>query len=135
MRRVFADAGYFIALLIPSDDLARSARALNPSLQGTEIVTTDTILFEVLAHVCAMGAFARGQAVDMARRLRDTPGVILVAQSSELVTRALALFDARPDKSYSLTDCLSMVVCRDLGITEVLTHDHHLEREGLTILP
>ena len=46
----------------------------------------------------------------------------------------LALYEARPDKDYSLTDCRSMVALRALGISEVLTNDHHFTQEGFTIL-
>src|SRR5438105_965772 len=47
---------------------------------------------------------------------------------------ALALYEARPDKSYSLTDCRSMLAMRALGLTEALTNDHHFTQEGFTIL-
>jgi predicted nucleic acid-binding protein len=47
---------------------------------------------------------------------------------------AVALYEARPDKSYSLTDCRSMVAMRALGISEVLTNDHHFTQEGFTIM-
>ena len=41
---------------------------------------------------------------------------------------------ARPDKDYSRTDCMSMVICREEGITVVLTHDRHFEQEGFVRL-
>jgi predicted nucleic acid-binding protein len=47
---------------------------------------------------------------------------------------ALALYESRPDKGYSLTDCRSMLALRGLGITDVLTNDHHFTQEGFTIL-
>ncbi len=47
---------------------------------------------------------------------------------------ALELYESRLDKGYSLTDCISMNVCHKLGITQVLTHDHHFEQEGFSIL-
>jgi predicted nucleic acid-binding protein len=47
---------------------------------------------------------------------------------------ALALFEARTDKAYSLTDCRSMLAMRGLGLTEVSTNDHHFTQEGFTIL-
>jgi predicted nucleic acid-binding protein len=43
-------------------------------------------------------------------------------------------YERRPDKSYSLTDCISMVVMEEEGINEVLSNDHHFEQEGFTIL-
>ena len=47
---------------------------------------------------------------------------------------ALELYESRLDKGYSLTDCISMNVCRNLDITEILTHDHHFQQEDFTIL-
>ena len=48
--------------------------------------------------------------------------------------RGLALFGARPDKSWSLTDCISFVVMAERGITEALTGDHHFEQAGYRAL-
>ena len=42
----------------------------------------------------------------------------------------LTLYETRPDKGYSLTDCISMTTMRQESITEVLTHDDHFTREG-----
>jgi predicted nucleic acid-binding protein len=40
----------------------------------------------------------------------------------------------RSDKGYSLTDCISMIIMRQMGIAEVLTHDKHFTQEGFSIL-
>ena len=58
----------------------------------------------------------------------------LVPQTRELFDAALNLYEQRIDKGYSLTDCMSMIVCREQQITDVLTHDHHFMQEGFTIL-
>ena len=47
---------------------------------------------------------------------------------------ALTLYEARPDKEYSLTDCIAMQTMRREGLTEVLTNDHHFTQEGFSIL-
>jgi uncharacterized protein len=47
---------------------------------------------------------------------------------------ALALYQARPDKAYSLTDCISMQAMRREGLTDVLTNDRHFTQEGFHIL-
>jgi predicted nucleic acid-binding protein len=44
------------------------------------------------------------------------------------------LYAARPDKGYSLTDCVSMNTMRREGLTEVLTNDRHFEQEGFKAL-
>ena len=54
--------------------------------------------------------------------------------TNDLFERGLQLYRDRPDKAYSLCDCTSMVVCTELGITDVLTHDHDFEQERFTIL-
>jgi predicted nucleic acid-binding protein len=46
----------------------------------------------------------------------------------------LALYEARLDTQYSLTDCISMHVMRREGLTDVLTNDHHCTQEGFRIL-
>jgi predicted nucleic acid-binding protein len=42
----------------------------------------------------------------------------------------LELYKNRPDKGYSLVDCVSFVAMRRHGITDALTNDHHFEQEG-----
>jgi predicted nucleic acid-binding protein len=68
------------------------------------------------------------------RALRNDPAIDVLPQSRADFDAALALYEARPDKGYSLTDCRSMVALRTLGISEVLTNDHHFTQEGFTIL-
>jgi uncharacterized protein len=51
-----------------------------------------------------------------------------------LFQSGLALYKARLDKGYSLTDCVSMTVMQQAKIQEALTHDKHFAQEGFTIL-
>ena len=46
----------------------------------------------------------------------------------------LRLSSERPDKEYSLVDCMSMTLMRERGITHVLTNDHHFRQEGFTVV-
>jgi predicted nucleic acid-binding protein len=43
-------------------------------------------------------------------------------------------YESRPDKAWSLTDCISFVVMNQHGLTEALTGDHHFEQAGFTAL-
>ena len=54
--------------------------------------------------------------------------------SWELVQQGIELFSHRPDKDWSLTDCISFVVTQDHGITEALTADRHFEQVGFVPL-
>ncbi len=60
--------------------------------------------------------------------------MLVLPQTRADFDAALAFYDSRPDKEYSLTDCRSMVALRDQRISEVLTNDHHFVQEGFTIL-
>src|SRR5215212_2116247 len=57
-------------------------------------------------------------------------GVEVVPQDRKLFLKALALYEQRLDKKYSLADCMSMVLMRERGIQDVLTNDHHFRQEG-----
>ena len=47
--------------------------------------------------------------------------------------KGLDFYASRPDKVYSLVDRISMHTMRQMGLTEVLTNDHHFTQEGFTI--
>jgi uncharacterized protein len=46
----------------------------------------------------------------------------------------LILYQSRPDKGYSLVDCISMQTMREEGLTAALTNDRHFEQEGFQAL-
>ena len=66
--------------------------------------------------------------------MRHDPLIDVLPQTRADFDAALALYEARPDKAHSLTDCRSMLALRALGMTEVLTNDHHFTQEGSSIL-
>jgi predicted nucleic acid-binding protein len=46
----------------------------------------------------------------------------------------LVLYEARGDKDYSMTDCISMERMRERSISAVLTNDRHFSQEGFAVL-
>ena len=48
--------------------------------------------------------------------------------------RGLALYANRPNKEWSLTDCVSFEVMRELRLTDALTGDRHFEQAGFRAL-
>lgn len=67
-------------------------------------------------------------------RLRDAPGIYVLPPSEELCDAGVRFFVSRPDKTWSLTDCISFAVMRDRGMTQALSSDHHFEQAGFEIL-
>ena len=131
MRAFFVDAWLMIALLDRGDQYHRQAVRLRDRMGKAPLLTHEAVFFEVLAFFSEEGRQARQAAVDMVRWARAEWTVL---PSTPLFDAALALYAARPDKEYSLTDCMSMVVMRDRGIEHVLTNDHHFRQEGFTVL-
>jgi uncharacterized protein len=58
----------------------------------------------------------------------------VLPQSDYFFQAGFALYQARPDKAYSLTDCISMELMRQQGIADILTHDNHFTQEGFIVL-
>jgi predicted nucleic acid-binding protein len=134
VRTLFADKFYWIAFLDPRDAFHGAVLAFNRTLGAVRMVTTDEVLAEVLSFFSGRGPFWRSTAATMVRRTRSNPDVDVLPQTRADFDAALALYEARPDKGYSLTDCRSMLALRALGVSEVLTNDHHFTQEEFTIL-
>jgi uncharacterized protein len=134
MKRVFADTYYWIALLNDKDQGHAAAQAASQSLQQATIITTQEVLSEVLTHFSGFGRFMQQSSVIFIKNILTDPTIEVRPQSDQTFQSGLALYEARPDKEYSLTDCISMETMRHEGITDVLTHDSHFTQEGFTIL-
>lgn len=132
MKSVFADTGYFVALLDPRDQHRVQARRRSLQLGATRLITSEMVLDEVLGLVSKPPV--RMQAVAAVDSIRSAANVEVVPQSSALFDRALALYRDRPDQDWSLTDCASFVIMSERGITEALAHDHHFEQAGFVAL-
>ena len=133
MRAVFADTFYWVALTNPDDSRYREAIGLDNALAGATIVTTDEILTEFVTFFSADPWLRHRAAVTVRRLLLDT-AVQVIPQTRESFLAGLSLFEARPDKGYSLTDCISMQTMRRESIAEALTNDRHFEQEGFRAL-
>ena len=134
MRRVFADTYYWIALLNDRDQGHAAAQAVSQSLGQATVVTTQEVLSEVLTHFSGYGRFMRQSAAAFIRNILADPTIDVREQSGRSFLGGLALYETRPDKDYSLTDCISMETMRAESITEILTHDNHFTQEGFALL-
>jgi uncharacterized protein len=130
---VFADTFYWIALINPEDRHARAAQQFDDLLSSGKVYTTEEILAEVLTFF-AEDTWLRSRAVETVRELLSDPVMQIIPQSHESFLSAFELYAARPDKGYSLVDCISMQAMRQQGITDALTNDRHFEQEGFRAL-
>ena len=64
--------------------------------------------------------------------LRSSDKVEILTADERLWNEGLQLFADRPDKEWSLTDCISFVAMERESLTEALTGDRHFEQAGFT---
>lgn len=134
MKTVFADTIYWVASLNPRDQWYEAVLRAESALGDFQIVTTESVLIEVLNFYVEYKQFLRQSAAHLVRNALDNFDIEIVKHSYELFLAGLELYEARPDKGYSVTDCISMNLMRERGILEVLTHDHHFAQEGFVVL-
>jgi predicted nucleic acid-binding protein len=87
----------------------------------------------VLAEFVALAQarrLPRREVLEFVADLVANPDIETVWVDEALHHAAMALLQARPDKSYSLCDAISFVLMRERGLQEALTTDHHFEQEG-----
>jgi len=131
VSEVFADTYYFLALLAPADEGHAAAVAASRTLPA-RLVTTAWVLVEVADALSGSATRLRG--AGFIEDLERKPMFLVLPGSRESFQAGLELYRSRPDKEWSLTDCISFVVMKERGIKEALTGDHHFEQAGFTAL-
>ena len=126
---VFADAFFYVAFINQLDEHHDEVMEWARSFDG-DIVTTQWVLTEV-ADAFAESHIRRQIKAGFDSLVED-PATRVIEVSPEYFARGMKLYDERPDKAWSLTDCISLVVMADEGLTEALTRDHHFEQAGFT---
>ena len=96
------------------------------------LTTTEFVLVEVANALSAPSS--RQQAVKLIDGLRSLSTVQIIPAGPELLNDGLTLYRDRPDKEWSLTDCISFVVMQQEQITQAFTSDHHFEQAGFSKL-
>lgn len=128
---IFADTGFLLATLDPRDGLHAAARSWAAKVRG-RVVVTEHLLWETLNFVSATLNRSKGEL--LVRGILTSPHFEVLPADPELYERGLDLYARRPDKAWSLTDCISFVVMGERGLAEAPTGDHHFEQAGFRAL-
>lgn len=130
MDAIFADTFFFLALLNERDNAHE--KALNFETTTRPLVTTAWVLTEVgdaLASPANRPVFLK-----LLETLNSSPDARIIGPTQELFDCGVELFRLRPDKDWSLTDCISFEAMRAEKIADALTGDHHFEQAGFRVL-
>lgn len=131
MKAVFLDTFFLLAALNPDDGYHEEALGWSEAYDGP-LLTTAWVVTEVADALAApqhrkvFETFY--QALKAEKRVRVLP------PETACWERGLRLYLERPDKGWSLTDCISFTVMREEGLTEELTGDRHFEQAGFSAL-
>ena len=126
----FADTFFFLALLNRAD--RAFPLAVEANRVDRPVVTTAWVLLELADHLCDVRN--RGLVRGVREALGRDPRYEIVPAHQPLLDRATDLYERRPDKDWSLTDCTSLVVMGDRGLHQALTADRHFEQAGFVAL-
>ena len=134
MSLVFADTGYWRALIDARDELHAAAVGLSLQYREDEIITSQMVFVEVLAGFSRAKPELRRAAVSMLQYVADTSDVVVIPQTDEQFRAAMQRFAERPDQSWSLTDCASFLVMEERAIADALAYDRDFEQAGFAAL-
>lgn len=132
--RFFLDTYFIQALLNARDpDHGRARSLLAKVKQAAEVTTTEAVLVEV-GNALSGAPGLRDLAVAFVRRCYIEANMRVVSVDTNLLSRAVALYEHRRDKAWGLTDCISFVVMSDRGLVDAATGDRHFEQAGFRAL-
>ena len=95
-------------------------------------MTTAFVMIEIADAMGKSGQ--RGSFLALLASLKADHNVTILPPTEELYEAGLRLYAKRPDKDWSLTDCVSFVVMDRFGIEDALTGDRHFKQAGFNAL-
>jgi uncharacterized protein len=124
---IFIDTGYLVAMLRPTDELHHRALTWSAAIQE-KCLLTEYVLWEVMNQLSSPGERVFAHRMLAAIRADDSCEVVYASQ--EIFEAGVQLHQKRPDKAWSLTDCVSFHIMGQRGIIKALAYDHHFEQAG-----
>jgi hypothetical protein len=96
--------------------------------RDTFILTTEAVFWEWMNALANSGT-RRATAEGYQRCHRD-PQIEVVPFATDTIATAVRFYEARADKDWSLTDCLSFLVMEQRRVPRALTTDRHFQQAG-----
>lgn len=116
---ILADSGFFIALLSSKDQLHARANAWSLAIEEP-ILVTEYVFLECMNFFSR--PVDRPKAWLLSDQLMNATSAAWIPATPVLLDKGLNLHRSRPDKDWSLTDCISFSVMGDKGITRALAY-------------
>ena len=125
---IFIDTSFFIALMNESDQYHMIAKKFSKIIRvNNPLFLTEGIILELGDAFCKN---KRQEVNSIINSLYGSNQCTIIPIQTNLIKDSLKFFSNRRDKTYSLTDCMSFIVMRTLGIHYSLSSDTHFQQEG-----
>jgi predicted nucleic acid-binding protein len=98
--------------------------------QAADVLLTHDYVLAEFIPLCQSRGLNRRKTLEFVRTLLANQLIEIVWTKEGDYAQALALLEARLDKTYSLCDAISFVLMRERGLIEALTTDKHFVQEG-----
>ena len=127
MTEYFVDTFWYVALLNRRDQHHRLVSDYD--VPEVQLVTSIWVLVEVAnsLSIPPVRSLLNQLMTDLGGADSDTK---VIPANQQWFDRGWNLYRQRPDKDWSLTDCISFEIMRDRGITHALTGDNHFTQVG-----
>lgn len=130
---LFMDTSFALAGLDADDQWHPAAMRLKDVVAtASRVVTTSAVVTEIYDAMSA--PHWRTEVHRFVESILKNSKVVVVHVGPDLLRCALDLFGGRPDKHWSLTDCISFVVMDQMKVRNALTADRHFEQAGFVAL-
>jgi len=131
---VLLDTSFIIALENRRDPHHQRAKALDQELlqEGSLSVLHLGILMEIADGYARVDRRAKG--CELLDKFENEQRYQIYPITEALLLRGLALYRARTDKDWGLTDSVSFVLMKQEGISEALTADVHFRQAGFAAI-
>lgn len=136
--RIYVDTSALVAHLLVDDRWHEPMHVVMGQVEtcGVTLVTANAVVLETATNLRRRkGCLGSRALADMLDSQRPSGSIIVVFEDEALMDEAQGIYDAWPDPRVSLTDAVSVAVCRKLGIGTALTLDEHFREAGFRILP
>jgi predicted nucleic acid-binding protein len=132
MPEVFADTAGWANFFVRTEPFHVQAAQLMQQWHNSQvrIITTNYILTELVALFTSPLRVPRVEQIRAIETIKAVSWVEIIHIDASLDEEAWQLLKQRPDKSWSLVDCASIVVMQHRHITTAFTTDHHFEQAG-----
>ena len=128
---ILVDSGFLLALAQPTDALHARAAAWAGHISD-RLLVSEYVLWETVNSLSKPAD--RPRAHQIVQMVSGSQDYTFVHASPVLLAAGLRLHRDRPDKEWSLTDCVSFHLMHEQGISRALAYDVHFEQAGFVAL-